>query len=547
MLTVVQSLREFSQLKLAAMAGTAVVLIGFFIFLSLRISSPVMSPLYTNLAPEDGAKIVEELEKKNIPYELRANGTQILIPSDNVSRMRLSMAEQGLPSSGTVTGYEIFDHSEALGTSNFVLNVNKLRALEGELSRTIMSFENIETARVHLVMPKRELFSRDKAEPTASVALKLKGGNPLGKEQVAAIRHLVATAVPGLKPQRITMVDQRGRLLAKGVDAEGDDEAYSEEADEFRSAYEKRMRSTVERLLEQSLGLGKVKAEVSAMIDFDKITTSSEKYDPEGQVVRSVQESEEQTQSNESSQNTDVTVGNQLPDANANNAGDKSSNVTSRTEGTTNYEISKEIVNHVKQKGTVERLSVAVLVDGTYAADKDGNQVYTPRTPEQLAQLENLVRSAIGYDEKRGDTVSVVNMQFADSGLAEAEEGALDFMKNDLDRIIQTLVLGGVAILAILLVIRPLVSRAIESAEAAKEEEAFAQAALGAPGSVARLTDQSARALGDGSEDEEEDLINIARIQGKVKSNSVRKINELIEKHPEETLQIIRQWAFNAA
>lgn len=540
----VQSLKDLSQIKLAALIGTAVVLIGFFTFLALRISSPILTPLYTNVPVEDGAKIVSELDAKGIPYELRANGTQILVPTEQVNRLRLQMAEKGLPSSGSILGYELFDKSQPLGTTNFVLNLNQMRALEGELARTIASFQSIEAARVHLVIPKRELFTRDRVEPTASVALKLAGSGDMDKGEIAAIRHLVATAVPGLKPERITIVDNHGKLLAKGGDAENSLNAYSQEAEEYRIAYENRLRSTVERLLEQSVGNGKIKAEVHAEIDFDRTVRNTEKYDPEGQVVRSVQSVTENEQSNEKFQNDTVSVQNNLPDANANNGGGGSNNQRNRAEETTNYEITKEVVNSVKETGTVKRLSIAVLVDGVYTPDKDGVMQYAPRSQQELDNYTRLVRSAVGYDEKRGDDVSVVNIQFAEGPQDLFKESPLDWIKEDLNGIIQTLVLGGVAILAILLVIRPLVARAIESAEMAEKEDELEQAALAAPSIAARLTDQSGSDMQD--DDENEEMINIDRIQGKVKSSSYNKINSMVEKHTEETVQIIRGWLLNA-
>lgn len=539
MQAMVQSIRELSQIKLIAMAATAVLLIGFFIFISLRVSTPVMAPMFTNLPVEEGAAIVTELEQRGIPYELRANGTQILVPNDAVLRLRLLLAEQGLPSSGSIVGYEVFDSTESLGTSNFVLNVNRLRALEGELSRTIGSFQKIESARVHLVMPPRELFTRDRQEPTASVALKFRGAVSLEKQEIAAIRHLVATAVPGLKVQRITIVDNRGQLLAKGVDEDQDASVFVAEAEEFRINYEKRLRSTIERLLEQTVGYGKVKAEVTADIDFDRVVKNAEIFDPEGQVARSIQNIEENEQSNEKNVDDNITVQNQLPDQDPENAAVLSSSQLQRSEETTNFEISKEVINQIKETGTVKRLSVAVLVDGNYTTDADGNTVYEPRGEEELGKLEDLVRSAIGYDVDRGDDVRVVNMQFAAPTDLGFEEGPLDFLKDDLDAIIQTLVLGGVAILAILLVIRPLVNRAIEAAELARAEEEMEFEALAGPSFSQRLSDMS--------DDEDEDMIDIARIEGKVKSSSYRKINDLIDKHPEETLTILRQWSFSDA
>lgn len=544
----VQTFKDLGQVKLAALIGTAVVLLGFFAFIAMRISAPVLTPLYTNVPMEDGAKIVSELDAQGIKYELRANGTQIMVPSEAVNRLRLQMAEKGLPSRGSVLGYELFDKSQPLGTTNFVLNLNQVRAMEGELARTISSFQSVEAARVHLVMPKRELFTRDKVEPTASVALKVAGTASVDKGEIAAIRHLVATAVPGLKPERITIVDNNGKLLAKGGDSEDSANAYTEEAEEYRVTYENRLRSTVERLLEQSVGVGKVKAEVHAEIDFDRTVRNLEKYDPEGQVVRSVQSVTENEQSNEKTQNDTVSVGNNLPDANQNAAGGSNNTARNRAEETTNYEISKEVINSVKETGTVKRLSIAVLVDGMYAENKDGELQYTPRTEEEIASIERLVRSAVGYDEKRGDEVSVVNIQFAEGPKEIFSEGPMDWIKEDLSGIIQTFVLGGVAILAILLVIRPLVARAIETAEQAQREDEMEQAALAAPSYSVRLTDQSRRGSEDFDEDEPDidEMINIDRIDGKVKSSSYKKINNMVEKHAEETVQIIRGWLINA-
>lgn len=553
--TMVQSLKDLNQVKLAAMIGTAVVMIGFFAYISLRVTAPNMTPIFTAVPIEEGAKIVAELEKENVKYEIRSNGTQILVPSDQVDKLRMTMAQHGLPSKGSMVGYEIFDKGDTLGTSNFVLNLNQLRALEGELARTISSFDTVEDARVHLVMPKRELFSRDAATPTASVALKLRGVSNLNKNEIAAVRHLVATAVPGLKPQHVTIVDSRGMLLAKGQDEEDNNALVSEEADDYRVDYEKRTRTTIERLLEQSVGVGKVKAEVHADIDFDRTVTNKESYDPEGQVARSVQSVTEKENSSDpsGSANSSVSVSGQLPAAaaNANSANAAATANRNRTEETTNFEISKQVTNSVKETGNVKRLSVAVLVDGIYDAGKssDDKPVYRPRTDAELAQLEKLVQSAIGYDATRGDEVSVVNMQFAVPPQDLFTEGTFDWLKNDLNSIIQTMVLGGVAILAILLVIRPLVARAIETAEFANKEDEMEQAALAAPGIAARLTDQSRFKLAPPTEEEEEteDMINIDRIQGKLKSSSYSKINTMVDKHPEETAQILRAWLASSA
>lgn len=542
----VQSVKDFSQMKLAAMIATAVVMVGFFAYISLRVTAPTFMPLYTSIPPQEGGRIVAELEKENVPYELRAGGTQIMVPSDQVDKLRLKLAQQGLPSQGAMPGYELFDKGDTLGTSNFVLNINQIRALEGELARTISGLDTVEAARVHLVMPKRELFSRNAAEPTASVAVKLKSAAGLNKNEIAAIRNLIASAVPGLKAQRVTLVDSHGALLAKGVDEANDANAVSEDAEGFRTDYEKKTVERLERLLEQSVGMGKVKAEVHADIDFNRTIKNSEKYDPEGQVARSVQTVKEDENSTEKSSDGNVSVSNNLPAAQGNSGGTNNNAAKKRTEETTNFEISKEVTNSVKEAGVIKRLSVAILVDGIYTPDKDGKNQYAPRGDEELKKLEKLVQSAIGYDATRGDEVSVVNMQFAPPAEDMFSAGPLDWLKNDANSIIQTLVLGGIAILAILLVIRPLVARAIETAELEAKEDEMEQAALAAPGIAARLADQSkVKARIEDSQDdndEAEDMINIDRVQGKLRSSSYTKINNMVDKHPDETVQILRQW-----
>ena len=544
----VQSLKDLSQIKLAAMIATAVVMIGFFAYISLRVAAPTFSPLYTNMPVADGAKVIQELETQNVPYEVHANGTQIMVPSDQVDKLRLKLAQVGLPTQGSIVGYEIFDKSDTLGTSNFVLNLNQARALEGELSRTISSFDAVENARVHIVMPRRELFSHETVEPTASVAVKLRGTAELTKNEVAAIRNLVATAVPGLKAQRVTIVDSRGMLLAKGVENDNDPSVINEDSQNFRTEYERQTRANIERLLEQSVGLGKVKAEVHADIDFNRTVKNTEVYDPNGQVPRSVQSISENEKSTEGSSGNSVSVAANLPagQSTGGSSGNNNSN-RNRSEETTNYEINKEVTNSIKEAGTVHRLSVAVMVDGVYTQDKDGKEQYAPRTDEQLKKIEELVKSAVGFDATRGDEVNVINMQFATATADVFTEDPLEWVKKDINSIIQTIVLGGVAILAILLVIRPLVARAIESAELANKEDALEQAALAAPSIAARLTDQSrSRAKANLPEEEEgeeeEEMINVDRIKGKLRSSTYSKINGMVEQHPEETAQILRQW-----
>src|SRR5512143_1035498 len=225
-----------------AMVAVTAALIGFFGFVIMRVTTPQMTTLFTDLSLEDSTAIIKDLERQAIPYELRNDGAVIMVPKDKVTRLRMKLAEGGLPKGGGV-GYEIFDKSDALGTTSFVQNINHLRALEGELARTIRSIDRVQAARVHLVLPERPLFSRDKVEATASIVLKVRGS--LEPQQVRAIRHLVATAVNGMKPERVSVIDETGRLLADGA---ARDNAMGG-ADERKTAFENRLRRQVEGIV----------------------------------------------------------------------------------------------------------------------------------------------------------------------------------------------------------------------------------------------------------------------------------------------------------
>jgi len=555
---ILQFFRELGQRRLVILAITGVVLTGLIIFISLRLTSPTMQPIYTDLSLDDSARIVSELEKSSIPYELRAGGTQVLVPSDQVLRLRLSLAQSGLPSGGSIVGYEIFDRNETMGTSSFVMNVNMMRALEGELSRTISSLSQVEAARVHLVVPKQEIFSRDKQDATASVVIKLRGTSELTKEQIGAITHLVAAAVPGLKPAKITLVDSSGRMLAGGNGDDNDTAASASTTQEYKLSYENRMKSILESLLEKSVGAGKVKVTVSADINFDRIVTNSETYDPNGQVARSVQTGEEREQSNEKTGKENTTAANNLPNAQANQTTNGSNRVVEKTDETTNYEISKTVQNHVQETGKINKLSVAVLVDGTYGEDKSGKQSYTPRSDEERKQLDTLVKSAIGYDEKRGDSVQIVNMRF----IAAAEETAHFSIKEwltqqDLRGIIQTIVFGGIGVLVLLLVIRPLVSRLLEATAGDMTSRTMAMAGAGAaaPGAATGQPAVPGAAPAPGSKPapgltsaplmpvEEEPSIDIRRITGRVRSSLYNQLNELVGSNPADALGVLRVWS----
>src|SRR6516165_6736813 len=229
------------------MVAVTVALVGFFGFLILRVTAPQMTTLFTDLTFEDSSAIVKDLERQGIPFEMKNDGAIIMVPKDRVARLRMKLAESGLPKGGGV-GYEIFDKSDALGTTSFVQNINHLRALEGELARTIRAIDRVQAARVHLVLPERPLFARETPEPSASIVVRVRG--TLEPQQIRSIRHLVASAVNGLKPQRVSIVDESGQLLADGAASDVDQAV----GDERRATFEKRMRKQVEDIVSSVVG-----------------------------------------------------------------------------------------------------------------------------------------------------------------------------------------------------------------------------------------------------------------------------------------------------
>jgi flagellar M-ring protein FliF len=532
------TLKNLGPQRLAVVGGVILALVAFFIFLMTRLGTPQMELLYSGLSQDDSRQIVDILSREKIPYDISQDGAEVFVSSDQVGNMRLKIAENGLPSGGNV-GYEVFDNAESIGSTNFQQNVNLVRALEGELSRTIRAIDSVKAARVHLVLPRRELFSRERQEPSASVILKMAGVDRLSKEQIAAVQHLVASAVPDLKPERISIVDDKGTLLARGFDQPGNADK-AQEIERQRLNKQEAIARRIEGLLERTVGFGKVRAEVYADMDFSRETSVEEEYDPEGQVVRSSSTTEENEQSNESENDMAVTVGNNLPDAQQGGSGTSAGSSASRTQETVNYEISKKVVNRIRETAIVNRLSVAVLVDGTYQQADDGTITYEPRSQEEMDQIATLVQSAIGYEENR-DRVDVINMRFAAmEDIDDSPEIVFwIFTKEELMKYAEITVLALVALLVILLVIRPLIKRVFEQ-QAAAEAAALAEAeaeALAGPGGVPVPSDAAPD-----DDDDFEELIDIDRVEGRVKASSVKKVGEIVQKHPEEALAIVRNW-----
>ncbi len=548
-------------------AAGASLLVGL-IVLALATSGGSLSPLYTNLSLDDTQKIVAEIESQGLQYSIGGNGTQVLVENDAVLKLRLLFAEQGLPANqGASIGYEIFDKEERLGTSNFVQNMNQLRALEGELARTITELRNVRNARVHLVMPKQQLFKKESYNPTASIQLTMNNSTSLNSGEVASIRYLTASSVPGLKAESVTIIDNNGRLLARGGE-DGDAGLYASNSNEFKTGYEKKLGNKIEQLLERYVGMGNIQAQVTADIDFDRIETNSEIYDPEGAVVRSVQSTEETERMAGGAGGGEVSVANNLPGGAAGGAaagggGDE----RQRVDEVTNYEITKTIKSHISETGKVNKLSIAVMVDGTYVENVETGEVeYVARNAEELAKLEEVIRMTVGFDEERGDVITVANLQFSPEFSGYKSESMMDWIKEDLQNIIQVMVMGLVAIMVILMVIRPLVRRAIEINMAQQgvlpsdgsEPYGLLAAPAGAGGMMPQIAGPDGKMMdapaGQGGSllpgvggGEEEGFSILDSIQGKQKTSSVKQMNEIIGNSPEEALTTLRAWMYGEA
>ena len=559
-------LKTLGVARLVALGAVGLGMIGMILVLALRGGADQLALLYGDLDLRDSAQVVDLLKAQHVPFRLQANGAQILVPADQVAQLRLVLAKDGLPTGGSV-GYEIFDRGDGLGVTEFQQKINETRALEGELARTIRAMQGVRAARVLLVLPRREPFARERQDAQASVMLTMTGAARLDREGVQAILNLVAAAVPGLRPQNIAIVDSRGEMLARAGEPTGlGEQALSTE--ELRRNTELRLSRAVEEMLERSLGAGRVRAEAAVRMNFDRVNETQERFDPDGQVPRSTQTVNSTSRTTEA--NAGVSVQNNLPNANA--SGPATGSQEGRQEETTNYEVSKTVRTLIREQPQIDRISLAVMVDGTTAPGADGKPEWRPRPADELARIQALVKTAIGYDEKRGDHVEVVSMRFAgDAVEAEAKPATLFGLpveRADLVRLAETAILGFVALIALLLVLRPMITRLTTlpgqmalagggslallgagdgaGGAAIAASAGSAMAALALPGGAGGGAAAPALAGPGGAAAipllEDDTLVQVAQFEGQMRASSLRRISALVERHPEEALGVVRTW-----
>ena len=539
------ALMKLGPMRLFAALGITAVVAAALFALMFRVGGEEKALLFSDVEMAEAGEITAKLDTANIPYELKGDGTTIFVPRSKVLSARLMLSEDGLPSRGSV-GYEIFDKQDALGATQFQQNINRLRALEGELARTISSIRGVEKARVHLVLPERQLFAQDRQNPTASIVLKIAGGQ-LSAGQVRAIRNLVASAVPGLAVNHVTIADDSGRLLAAAQDGE-DGAAAAEAMDERRAGLEERLRKEVQDIVESVVGVGAAHVQVAADVDFNRTTQTSQKFDPDGRVVRETNSTEDSTKGGASGGGGSASATRNLPDGAGADAAGAGGDTSEHTEEQVKYEISNTTTTEINEGGRVKRLSVAVAVDGITTPGADGQPpTWKAREPQELERITALVKSAVGFDEARGDKVEVVNLKFAQApevGVEVAKASMFSFGKDDIMRGSEILAALIASMAVIFFVLRPLVSGMINGGGARTGAGVPLLAGGGGGGGASSLAPPVAGALPApaGGAAPLDPSLDIARINGQVSTSSVKRVAEVIEQHPDESAQILRTW-----
>ncbi len=542
------ALQRFGIGRLAAILGIGAGVAAALFAVTMGLGQP-KALLYSNLDLKEAGTITQSLDQAGVKYEVKGDGSTIMVPRDQVASTRLMLSSKGLPTAGSV-GYEIFDNAGAMGQTDFVQQLNRQRALEGELGRTILGLDGITTARVHLVLPKHQLFEEENDQPSAAVSIGVGGREP-GADQVRAIQNLVAGAVPNLKPDHVTVIDQHAKTLSGG------DTGTADEVDGRKSEVEQRIAKQVKTLVEGVVGTGKARVNVTADLDMAHVTTQKESFDPDGQVVRSESTTDENSKEGQGDSAGQTSSAANIPGTpNLGAGGGGSSTASGRQESTTNYEITKTTSTEVREPGAVKKIAVAVAVDGAYGpADKKGKPgPYAARSAAEMAQIESLVRTAVGYDQARGDQVTVVNVKFPsaeDPDGVTAASPLMGFDKNDIMRAAEIGVMAIVAILMMLFIVRPLLKGAVGGGGSMTmlPGKGVTQVITSPDGQQMQVTMDPAtgQPLLAGPSGDLEQKIDIARIEGQVKASSVKRVAEFVDKHPEESVSIIRGWLHESA
>ena len=501
--------------------GMTVVVVGSFLAMILWLNRPDYKVLYSKLQSEDMMRITGMLDANKEKYKLENEGTTILVPEERVYDLRIKVAEEGAIV-GQGVGFEIFDEVK-VGQTEFVQKINFQRALQGELGRTITEFPAVEKARVHLVLPKRSLFIEEQQQPSASVVLKLTEGKKLDSNEIQAILNLVAMSVEGLDRDRISIADTRGKLLFSPKD-DTSLEGLTTTQLEYKVTLQQNLERRIEEMLFPVIGPGRVIAKVNAELDFSHKTIHKEMYDPEGQVVRSEQRSEESTRGQ-----ANLEAGSPEPNFRGDGlTGGLSQQQGSRESRTTNYEITKEEQEIVASLGDIKRLSVAVIVDGTYEASEEpgGDYTFIPRKETEMERIRQLVQNIVGYDRARGDALEISSISFGGPEV-EVEPSLAAVLMEYAMRLGKPLLNALLIFLFLVLVVRPVILSLIRP----RVEGEMVEGLEGLPETEERL------ALIEGEDGEEDALEALKKIED-VKAHAL----QLSEQNMDQALAIVRGW-----
>lgn len=567
-----QFIKNMGTGRLIAMASVLAGVVFFFVVIFNQVNTSSMATLYTDLDPSAAANISEQLASENIPMETNATGTVIRVPSDRVDELRLRFANEGL--SGGVIGKEVFDGESSFGRTSFELNVNYVRAIEGELTRTIKSIRSVSEARVHVVMPERRPFQREESSPSASILLQTSGA--IGASQAQAIQALVASAVPGLSADRITITDTNGRLLADGA-GESEFSTFSD-LEEARLSKERIYRNKIEDMIGSVVGRGMVRAEVSISMDMNRTTRSQTTFDPDGQVVLSSEATEEISE--EPLPGGQATVANNIPGALPGQQPDNTSD-SSKTREVTNFENSKTETVTVQEPGRVTQVRVSVLVDHQRTLDATGATVGTPtpRDQAEIDQIKQLVMTSLPpVEDANGNlvpvpetNVTVAQMRFVDPTPIEPVEDPFQIIglnRTDVIAIAKYGSTGLIGVLMLLLIVRPIVAKVIDAipdapppSDPALEDKTPDTPAIAAPGAPLSAEIMAAAAAGDENaaaavmaaresgalvpgQMRTDTKIDVAQVEGRIQESAIKKVAEIIRSNPEESVAIVRTWLY---
>jgi len=533
--TILSNLQSFGPRRLAIMGGVAALVLAVIAIGAIYLNRPSYETLYVGLERSDVSQIGVALGEAGIPFDVGSDGTSVLVPVGKTADARMLLAEKGLPTSANA-GYELFDNVGSLGLTSFMQQITRVRALEGEIARTIQSINGIRAARVHIVLPERANFRREEQPPSASVVIRA-GNNIDAVKSAMSIRHLVAAAVPGLNADKVTVLDSAGNLLAAGDDPLNSSASRSLGVEH---TVEMQIEDNIRRALTPYLGPDNFRASVKADINTDSRQTEETIFDPESRVERSVQVVRSNENANRRDAASPATVEQNLPEANLTPAeGPQSSEQSERKEETTNYEINSKRIATVSNGYAVTRMSIAVVVNQARLAEILGKDATPDMVSQRVAEIQKVVTSATGFDQARGDIINVSAVEFIDGldGVQLPEPGMLDAFSRHLGTIINAAAFVVVVFLVAFFGLRPMVASLTRTAETTAPSFDEVQRSLPTPETAASETEALPQPRTNPLED----------LRRKLKPAPQERLARMVDLNEERTALILRKWAHQEA